>query len=235
MLLFNFAVDSNTSAQCIDIFTYFGFVKQIEDSTHFSKTTDTCIDNVFTNFDSTNSNVVELELSDHCGIRSNFKMNPKPSLKFSRFRSKVNDDNIAKAKNELKEINFVDILKKAPLKNKFGFFSDLFQTVIFKHMQITEKKKKNFGEFQNVHKDENCNNLKNVCKLYFDMCKDQPENEVIKEMYKISKTKYLNALFNCIKIQNSDEIKKAIIPQKSMFEVINKNTNYKTRTKKITT
>ena len=140
----NFVVDNNISSQCINMFTSFGFVKQIDASTRFSKTTATCIDNVFTNFDSTQSDVVDLDLSDHCGIKSNFHMNPKPSSAFGRFRSKVNDTNIAKAKNDLKGINFVDILNNAPLKNKFGVFSELFETVVNKYMPITEKKKKQY-------------------------------------------------------------------------------------------
>ena len=82
-----------------------------------------------------------------------------------------NITNIAKVKSELKDINFVDILQNVPLKNKFNVFSDMFETVINKHMPITEKKRKQFTEPQNVIKDENCHNLKKLCKLYFDMCK----------------------------------------------------------------
>ena len=54
----------------------------------------------------------------------------------------MNEYNIAKAKSELKDIHFIDILQKAPLHKKYHVFFYLFDSVINKHMPITEKKRK---------------------------------------------------------------------------------------------
>ena len=110
-------------------------------STRYGKNFETCIDNVFTNFDSSNSNVIDLDLSDHCGIKSKFYMNPKPSFTFGRFRSKVNPSNIDKVKSELNKINLVNFLDKVPLKNKYGVFSDVFKYIINNHMPVLKKRR----------------------------------------------------------------------------------------------
>ena len=104
-------------------------------------------------------------------------MNPKPSFTFGRFRSKVNPSNIDKVKSELNKINLVNFLDKVPLKNKYGVFSDLFKYIINNHMPVLEKKKKQFTKSQNVNYDQNCPNLKNLSKLYFDRCKDEPDSK----------------------------------------------------------
>ena len=205
----NFFVDSSATLECLNIFNSFGFTKQIDKTTRKCKTNETCIDNVFTNFQLSQSTVIDLDLSDHYGIKTNIKINSKRPINFTRFRSRVNADNIAKVKYDLNDLKLIEIFKNAPDNKKCSVFSETFNAIINKHMPIAEKKKKTIAESQKFIKDELCLKLRYLSKLYFDTCKDHPKDNAIKEMYKNIKEKYLQTLTNCIKLQNGNEINNA--------------------------
>ena len=61
------------------------------------------------------------------------------------------------------------------------------------------------------------------------MSKDFPDNTVLKDLYKEVKENYLDSLTNCIKNDNGKEILNSKNPQKTMFKIINNNTNNKNK------
>ena len=226
----NFLIQNHISTQCQDIFASFGYQQQIYSPTRECKNSKTCIDNIFVNFESTTSKVINLHLSDHFGIETSLHIKPETHYIHTRFRSKVNENNIEKVKSELQKIEWLKILDKIPDKNKFEAFFDIFDKIVSSTMPVKEKKNnKNKKQQQTVPKDENCFKQKNLCKLYFDMSKDFPNNAVFIDLYKEAKENYLKSLSTCIKNSNGEEILNSKNPQKTMFSIINKNSNHKKR------
>jgi hypothetical protein len=147
----------------IDLMLMNSFNPLINQPTRFSKSSNTLIDNIWTNDNKTHENlysyIIYSDISDHLPIalivRDSKVSTPKTQIK-STIRD-LKKSNIDKINAELSKCKWYDVLRENDAEKSYNIFHDYLQAIICKHCpmkQVTHIKPKNWVS----------NKLKNACR-----------------------------------------------------------------------
>lgn len=118
----------------LDLMSQYGYKQHVKQPTHITLTISTCLDLIFTNFESGSlcTTVEDLGFSDHCGTIITFSIpqRPKQTIWYTEKRFYSNN-NIDEFKSKLKMVNWTDIIIKTENINvNYTAFSNLVTHIL---------------------------------------------------------------------------------------------------------
>jgi Endonuclease-reverse transcriptase len=120
----------STRNRLFDLLSANGFSSNIKEPTRITRTSQTCIDNVFTNGNNDNisAEVIDLGLSDHCAIVVNhYEQEEQPATQNKYINKRFFSDlNKKEFNNILSEIKWDEALKTGPIDEMMKNFLDIF-------------------------------------------------------------------------------------------------------------
>lgn len=206
----------------------FNFNQHINEPTRITKTSATCLDLIFTNFNPIKMSfqVLEYGLSDHKGVLINMKNTPLQSKQlFYKDRRIFNERQINLFKTRLKEIDWNNFLKKENGVNEnYNSFLQLINKILDETIPIRKLK-------INAHRNKKwlTKGVKISCKhkrlLRILNSQTKTKNPILEEYYK-KYSKLLKAtITRSKKITNINKIKRSSNVTKTMWQIVRQSTN----------
>lgn len=223
----DFLSNSTETRNLTNLFKSHNFYQNIKEPTRITATSSTCLDVIFTNFDTTDLDihVKEYGLSDHKGIflslnRSKNNINCKETYTVNK--RKFNEQNLASFKNKLQSINWQNVFSSDKDVNKnYMAFHDQLTTILNtciprKYILIKNKLKAWLTKGIKV----SCKN-----KRLLKILKSQINSETLNEYYKTYVKTLKKIVISSKKNQYINKIRKSKNVTKSMWQIIKERTN----------
>lgn len=217
--------DDNKSKQFKQILNSFKLNNTIVTATRITINTQTCIDNIFTNFRGYKAGVLNLGLSDHTAQILQFPCSLSYKEKFWYVYKRKVDNNLHVFMKYISQLSFAAVYQQLQPNAAYNVFIDMFKMVYdlcfpLERCKVTFKKKPNW-KTKGISKS-----CKSKRQYYIDLQKDRSKSKV--ENYK----KYKRILKTTIRYSkrktNINYIKKSTNKSKATWGLINqytKNTN----------
>lgn len=223
----DFLVETTLSKSMTNLFKSFNFYQNIKEPTRVTATSATCLDIIFTNFDTNclSFKVKEHGLSDHKGVlvslnKSGLNLNSKQGHYIKK--RKFNNHNLILFQKELQSINWGNIIRydKSVNENYKSFhekLTALLDVCIPKKTILIKNKLKTWLT----------KGIKNSCKnkRLLKILKSQTNSEVLNNYYK----KYIKLLKHAVylskKNQYINKMKTSKNITKTMWQIIKERTN----------
>ncbi|XP_045470556.1 uncharacterized protein LOC123677866 [Harmonia axyridis] len=223
----DFSLCKNETRDLIELFCSFGLTLSTTEPSRITNISSTCIDNIFTSLD-TNDFVVraeELHVSDH---RAQILTTSKNRRHLEKQRVKmreINETNINKFRERLSQCQWSDFLEDGSAEEVFNC---IYDAILGGFEQCFPVKYRN-RKMRNLHMSEEQKKMKN----HLDALAVKAittKNDTDYEIYKIFKKRYHEELLRAHKHENSRLIQNSENKQKTIWNIIRKETN--TRKKK---
>lgn len=226
---FNIDVIKNNpkTSQFLDFMTEFNFKQHIKQPTHITESASTCLDLIFTNFQTRNiiTKVEELGFSDHCGTILNLKL-PQTASQQIQWKVKkrlFNYINTEKFKSELNTIDWNNILTET--QNINANYEKFNKIMINTLNQCIPKKIVKLGNKNNkiwltVGLKLSCKNKRLLRTLAI-----KSKNDILNQHYKKYAKVLKNAIYTAKKLQYINKLKKSNNKIKTMWDIVKERTN----------
>lgn len=212
----------------LDLMSENGFTLRIKKATRNTNTTSTCIDLLFTNFayPALDVSVEELGFSDHASIviRTQFQQSQKIKP-WNTIKRKYNTKNIDNFKTNLAKINWQQLLSaNNNIDENYNIFHEIIQNLLNTYIPKVKTKLKTINRNKWLSKGIkiSCQN-KRLLKVIVQKSKNltllnyyKKYEKILKKTVKIAKKRN-----NKIRIQNASNT------VKTMWDIVNENTNKK--------
>lgn len=212
----------------LDLMSEYKLTQHIKDPTHITQTTSTCLDLIFTNFNTKDlhTHVREIGFSDHCGTILTFNIPQQQKiLNWYTKKRTYNATNINKFKLELTTVNWNDIItKNKDIDQNYNAFNNKLQTILNKTIPKQKVKQK-----KNCKKYWLTKGIKLSCKnkRLLKILTIKINNPIINKYYK-NYEKILKLTVNkAKKLHYINKIKMSQNKTKTMWNIIHERTNKK--------
>jgi len=225
----NFNILDNNVELCTDLFASYDMYSNVSCSTRVTATTDTKIDNVFSNIDNLKSKVEDFYLSDHNAIISKVDMQPQISKQYTKKRCCFKEPNISQVKSELNKINWRETLDIENINNiaqSYNIFNNTINSIFDTYLpaKIVEIK----AASSNVEwSNEECRNQIKNRDVLVDLNRDFPEDQLIKIALQNQQIKVKNTLNLANQEHNSSKLLNSNCKPKTMWNIVNSHLNFK--------
>lgn len=226
----NFLINSHRKEVLINFFATYNIIHQINVPTRISKSTSTCIDNIFSNCEVTKSAVHNSYLSDHTYQICTFILDISKSYNVEYIYSRnFSANNIQTFADILNVESWEEMYMAKNFENKFDCFNETFcyhYNCVFPMIKKMRKrtKKRWFSPEIKVMHSQLCEMEKLVRQL---------QNPVYTARYKEFKTLYKNSIYNHRKNVNNSRLTQSNNVMRESWKIINETRHGNVTTKQI--
>lgn len=218
------------SNKLIDLMSEYNFTQHIKGPTHVTSNVATCLDLIFTNFNTINlhTTIEDLGFSDHMGtvINMNIRQNHTRKVKWIIKKRIFNSKNIDKFKSELYTINWDSVLKHdLNINQNYNSFLHTLKTILNKCIpQQTIKLKCHYKKHWLTVGIRNSCKHKRLLKII----SSKYNNSTLNQHYKIYEKTLKKTIITAKKLEYINKISKSTNKVKAMWSIVHERTNKKT-------
>lgn len=216
----NFMLDNKESKSVMNLCDSFGVKGKFFEASRISKTTKTCIDNIFTNCVSSHSTTKELHVSDHQAQILTFPASEvEPEIKKKIIQRDITQVDTDMLKKDLSQMSWERFFEQKNAVESFSSFHEHFMNILNIRMPVRETEVKINKRKKQIWKTPKIEEMKKNLDALYTVAISMGDDSTFR-VYKSYKDEYRKEINKTIREKNEEFVKRADNKQKALWKVI---------------